>query len=546
MAFKPGCYTFQISAERKVQVTSNLVDFIRETSEALIPLHVAYTNAMWEAATTGLEEANQKEKSAQATLMRFWADKDRFDLAESFYKSDVAEDPRTAREIKRIYLAAAKAQQDDATIDRITELEAEIRDHYYNFRAKLNGQSVSDNELDEILRKSNNSEEVRDAYVASKEIGKKVSSQVRDLARVRNAAAQATGFRDHFHRSLTLNEIDEDSLLELFANLDRVTRGPFESYKADLDKALAGKFGIAVDKLDPWHYGDRFFQTVPDPGGLDIDQHYAGVDLVELATRTFDAMGLEVRDIINRSDLFPRDGKNQHAFCLDLDREGDIRTLNNLEPNMKWMTTLLHELGHGVYDKYIDREIPWILRTPPHTLSTEAIAIMMGSLTSNEIWLHEFLGLPEVTVDNLVRHFKERDRAGGLVFTRWVLVMTNFERMMYADPDSDLDDIWWDLVEKYQGLSRPKDRRAPDWAAKYHIPLVPVYYQNYELGMLIHAQLEAKLTQEFGGLVGNEAAGAWLIENVFRSGNLQDWEAHVKSVSGEPLNPDYFVKTLDG
>jgi hypothetical protein len=33
-----------------------------------------------------------------------------------------------------------------------------------------------------------------------------------------------------------------------------------------------------------------------------------------------------------RSDLHAG-GQNQHAFKTDIDREGDIRTLNNVQPN---------------------------------------------------------------------------------------------------------------------------------------------------------------------------------------------------------------------
>ena len=521
-----------------------LTDFIRDTTESLKPLYVTYTHAMWEAATCGTESSNESEKYAQADLMRFWADEARFEQAKGFHEGGTATDARTARLIMRIYLAGAKAQQDEVSIVRITQLEADIRDHYYNFRGQVDGTALSDNELDEILQKSSNSESVQKAWEASKQIGALVADQVRELSRVRNAAAQAQGYRDHFERSLTLSEIDEGELFIIFDELEQVTRAPFTSYKDELDEELARKFSIGYHELRPWHYGDRFFQSVPDSEEFDIDRLFAGKDPVELVINTYDGMGLEVRDLILRSDLYPREGKNQHAFCLDLDREGDIRTLNNLEPNLRWTKTLLHELGHAVYDKYLDRELPWILRTPPHTLSTEAIAIMMGALTSDEIWLRDVLQAPVPLVDDLVQFSKRRDRAAGLIFTRWVLVMTNFERIMYADPDADLDMIWWDLVEKYQHINRPDRRHAPDWAAKYHIPLAPVYYQNYELGMLVKAQFEAELAREFGGIVGVESAGHWLVETVFRSGNLEDWSKHVETVTGEKLNPRHFVESI--
>jgi hypothetical protein len=57
-----------------------------------------------------------------------------------------------------------------------------------------------------------------------------------------------------------------------------------------------------------------------------------------------------------------------------------------------------------------------------------------------------------------------------LLTARWVIVMTYFERELYANPErDDLDEMWWHLVEELQLLARPEDRKAPDWAAKIHL-----------------------------------------------------------------------------
>ena len=55
--------------------------------------------------------------------------------------------------------------------------------------------------------------------------------------------------------------------------------------------------------------------------------------------------------MIARSDLYEKPGKSPHAFCTDIDREGDVRVLANIVPNEYWMGTMLHELGHSVYSQ---------------------------------------------------------------------------------------------------------------------------------------------------------------------------------------------------
>jgi peptidyl-dipeptidase A len=228
-----------------------------------------------------------------------------------------------------------------------------------------------------------------------------------------------------------------------------------------------------------------------------------------------------------------------------VDREGDIRTLNNLQPTHRRAETLLHELGHGVYDQYVEASLPWLLRAPSHTFITEAVAILMGSLTYDPQWYIQVLGIQEGEVRSLTASALRENRAKKLIFTRWCLTMTHFENLFYCDPDADLDTIWWDCVERYQLLHRPATRQAPDWATKIHVALVPVYYHNYELGHLMAAQLRKRLEKDAGGIVGQPAAGRWLIDKVFSPGASLDWRTLIEMATGEPLNPRYFIEAFD-
>lgn len=519
-------------------------NFIHATTEQVRPLHIAYTRAMWEAATNATPEASLHEQDAKAALMRFWANAERFETAKHLYQTRSDFDPITARTMERIYLAAAKAQQDEATIDEVTRLETEAQRRFYNFRAIVDGKAISDNDLDNILRTSPDSSLVQQAWVASKRIGEDVAELIRQLARLRNAAARAQGFRDHFQRSLILHEIDEDRLLKVFSHLEQATRKPYRLLKTQIDRARAAHFNLTEKDLQPWHFGDRFFQKAPESAELPMDDFFVKHDPVELANATYEGLGMDITGILGRSDLYPRQGKDQHAFCLDVDRNGDIRTLNNVEPSYRWTATLLHEMGHAVYDQYIDRSLPWMLRTPPHALTTEATAIMMESLTYDKTWLTTVLQVKGAEAQRLSQAARERQRAQHLIFTRWALVMTEFERALYKDPEGDLDSLWWDLVEKHQELRRPRSRKLPDWAAKYHIALAPVYYHSYELGYLVSAQLQGSIRRQFGELVAHPEAGQWLIEHVFRPGASLSWEDHLKRCTGETLQNDYFVATL--
>jgi peptidyl-dipeptidase A len=124
--------------------------------------------------------------------------------------------------------------------------------------------------------------------------------------------------------------------------------------------------------------------------------------------------------------------------------------------------------------------------------------------------------------------------------------MYHFEKSLYEDPDrEDLNSLWWDLVERIQLVNRPPDRNEPDWAAKLHVALAPVYYHNYVLGHLTAAQLRRHLEAVVGGpFYESEIAGRYLQEAVFGPGARDDWRTTVLRATGEELNPAYFVETL--
>jgi peptidyl-dipeptidase A len=159
-------------------------------------------------------------------------------------------------------------------------------------------------------------------------------------------------------------------------------------------------------------------------------------------------------------------------------------------------------------------------------------------------WLGTVAGISAEDLAGLQPRLALARRAALLTFARWVLVMTNFERGLYAEPDADHDERWWELVTRYQLLRRPEGRHAPDWAAKLHLALAPVYYQNYLYGELVASQLQATLRARAGGIVDRPAAGRLLVDELFAPGLSVRWDALVERVTGEPLSARHLAAEL--
>ena len=301
---------------------------------------------------------------------------------------------------------------------------------------------------------------------------------------------------------------------------------------------------FSTDRLYPWHYADPFFQTLPGEGKVDVGDLIADGDAVELAVRTFKEWDIDLAGVMQRSDLYPRDRKCQHAFCLHVDRAEDVRILANVVPGERWVEVMLHESGHAAYDVSIDPRLPYLLRRAAHTFVTEAIAIMSGRLVRRPEWLTSIAHADPSRVSAIDDELHVSAAAQSLLFMRWGLIVVHFERALYADPEGDLDSRWWDLVERFQLVNRPPDRTEPDWAAKIHVAVAPVYYQNYLLGEMLASQIEETCIREAGGLVGRRDAGRLLEERIFRPGSSRRWDGLIEDATGKPLGAADFAASF--
>jgi peptidyl-dipeptidase A len=510
--------------------------------DAIRPLFLASARAWWDASISATEENERRVVAAELALSDALAEPELY-AGVSAARANGAEG-LVRRQLDVLHVALVPNQVPEALRHRIVSLEASVESRFSRHRGVVGGAEVDDNEIRRILRESEDVAERREAWEASKTVGAAVADDVRELARLRNEAARGLGYRDWFALAIETMEMDEERLFATLGECDALTAAPFAAWKADVDAELARRFGCASGELRPWHYEDVFFQEVPVTGGLDTSHVFAGTDVVALARRTFDGLGLETASILERSDLFPRPGKSQHAFCIDVDREGDVRVLANVEHDSYWADTMLHELGHGVFDLGLDASLPWLVRDT-HLTITEGIAIMMGSLAQDADWLRDVVGVDAGEAEALDAGLRRRRAAEALVFARWVLVITSFERALYADPEADLAAIWWELVSRYQLLTPPAGRHEPDWAAKIHVACSPVYYHTYLYGNLVAAQLRAALERETGGLVGRPEAGKFLAERVFAPGQSIRWDRLVERATGEPLGASHLAREIE-
>lgn len=527
-----------------------LKGFIATHVAVMDPLMTKANLAFWASTTRGRPEDYNDVDRLQLQIRRIYSNPKDFAFLKGLRESGRVRDPRLRRQLDKLYYAYLQNQMAPDLLARTTELDTRIQQAYNNYRGSIGDQKVTMSDIYTILTTEKDCSRRELAWRASKEVGNAIVTDLIRLVKLRNQAASQLGFDNYHTMTVITGEQDVKELDAIFDQLDRLTQGPFAQIKGELDTILAKGYGIPVEDLRPWHYHDPFFQRTPLVYELDLDAYYKGKDVKDLAQRYYASVGLPVDDILARSDLYDRPGKDPHAYGQDIDRHGDVRVLANLQDTERWMETILHEVGHAVYSKYHDPNEPWLLREPAHNFTTEAVAMFFGRLSRNPAWMQHMLGLSDFQTQQVAAVSTRYLRAQEVLFVRWALVMYHFEKQLYANPDQDLNTLWWNLVERYQLLKRPPGPVDAGWASKLHFVKAPCYYHNYVLGELLASQLDHKIVHDVlkakpgqpVSLADDPRIGRYLRANVFGPGARYPWQEMIERATGEPLTAKYFVE----
>jgi len=538
---------FWSCTSKQEKMEKRMKEFITTYEAKVVPLYRESALTSWNANITGTDADWALSEKSAFNLERVYADKKAFAELKELKESKSVLDPILSRQLDLLYNVYLGGQVDTLLIAERIKMETDISKKYSNFRAKVNGKELTDNQIEDILKNSTNSKELQAAWEGHKMIGPVVAEDLIRLVKHRNLIAQKIGFNNYHEMSLKLSGQEPSEVTALFDELDNLTRDNFAQLKSEIDSYFAKRYKIAPADLRPWHYQNRYFQEAPEIYPVDLDKYYANQDPVKLAASFYNGIGLNVDKIIANSDLYEKPGKNQHAFSTDIDRSGDVRTLDNIRPDSYWMNTILHELGHGVYSFYNDMSLPFTLRDAAHTFTTEAIAEFFGRLAKDPDWMLS-MGIIDSTERNKISDNCQKSlRLEMLVFSRWAQVMYRFEKAMYENPDQDLNQLWWNIVEKYQMMKKPEGRNMPDWATKIHVALYPCYYHNYLMGELLASQINNYIITNITkgkSFAGNKELGAFLKEKIFMPGARYYWNDMIEKATGEKLTANTMQNNL--
>lgn len=510
--------------------------FLAEFIPAIAKKSKQLNQAFWILETTGSDDAADLKADLDGELRMLFNSPKVYQQLLAWDKDPM--DPILKRQLNVLIRTFKQNQVPQKLLEDLAKKESALAQSYASFRPKLDGTPVSENEIRSILKSENTVQKRQQAWEASKKIGAVLAPQILDLVRLRNEAAHSLGYSDYFQMMLDLQEVDPKWLLKTLDDLATASGPAYSKVLAEINSSLSKRFGTA--ELGPWAWSEPFGQEDP-LDNEELDTLVDGVDLAAAGLKFYKQMNIDVGPILAKSDMYERAGKNQHAFCINMDRGQDVRNLNNVCASLKWLETVLHELGHAIYELGFDSSLPWLLREPPHMITTEAMALLAGRQAYRVESLNCLIG---TTSNPALQKVEGGLNRRQLIFSRWVLVMTEFESQLYSNPSQDLNTLWWEIVEKHQKIKPPKNRAGCfDWACKYHIGLAPVYYFSYLLGEMFASAIQESLVKHCGDSgLSNPKTGQFLNEKLFSPGNRLPWSDLITHVTGSPLTGEAWIK----
>jgi len=566
--------TTELTAEQQEAQT-----FLDEYSKTYQELYTKSAEAEWASNTKIVEGDSTNAVATRKANEAFAAFTGSVENIEKAKKYLTQKDKLTDIQVKQLdailYAAANNPQTVPDVVKARIKAETEQTEKLYGFDYRLNGKSVTTNDIDNILKTENDVKKRLAAWNASKEVGPGLKTGLLNLRDLRNKTVQNLGYDDYFTYQASDYGMKREEMMEMMAQINKELLPLYRELHTYARYELAKKYGVKqVPDYLPAHWlPNRWGQDwspMVEVKGIDLDGALKSKGdkwLVEQAERFYVSLGFDKlpETFYTKSSLYPLPAnanykKNNHASAWHMDLDKDVRSLMSVEPNSEWYETTHHELGHiYYYMSYTNPDVPVLLRGGANRAYHEAIGSLMGLAAMQKPFLAELQLIDKNTQTDEVQTLL-KEALSYVTFIPFASgVMSEWEHDFYAKnlPADQLNKRWWELAKKYQGMVPPTERGENylDAATKTHINDDAAQYYDYALSYVILFQLHDHIAKNIlkqdphaTNYYGNKEVGQFL-HDIMYPGASADWRKMLKDKTGEELSAramvDYFQPLME-
>jgi len=533
---KPKMDLFCKSQEIKEGLMKKFIKLRDSFAEKYYPAFVEYCVSEWDFYINSTKKNMKINKEKSEIFYKLLQDEVLYKKFLKIEKIDL--DKREKLQLKNIINILKEQVVSGEELEKLREIENKIAQKKNSFVFKIDNKEISKTEISKILEKEKNIELRKKAYTANIESADLIAEDLKGFVIKRNEYAKKIGYSNYYEYKLKEDyEVELEYLENLLNEVFNNSKDLIKKYSKQEQEELAKTFGINIKDLKAYHYGLLIDKNPQSK----INEYIKNKELIpEISKKTYLGMGFDIENFEKEGklvlDLYPRKGKNTHGFCFPNDAGLDVRILANLTNNYTSLETLLHELGHAVYNLNISRDLT-VFERNTYPAMDEAIAMMMQDLALKENILEDII--PK----NLLKEFKQTYIKEELNFIKKALLLINFEKEMYKNPKQDLKKLWHDLKIKYQMRNKSEDLDN-GWALIPHYISHPAYYQNYFRATIIKVQIYNYLKEKLGNITENKETSKVLTKNLFTYGLSMKENELIENLTGKILSTDDFIKSI--
>jgi carboxypeptidase Taq len=229
----------------------------------------------------------------------------------------------------------------------------------------------------------------------------------------------------------------------------------------------------------------------------------------------------------------------------------------------------LHEIGHAIYDQNLRRD--WIY-SPVGDFCSYGIHESQSRFAENiigrskEFWTFIYpkikkmikTGFSDISLDSFVLALnnispsKIRIESDEVTYCLHIIIRFEIERDWICGKIDveDIPEIWNDKYKDYLGVNIENDSEGVmqdvHWASGYQ-----GYFPAYALGNIYCGQILSTIEKKIPEWKNEIAKGEvknivkWLINNIYKYGNLYDPPKLIKHATGQEIKVEYYLKYLN-
>ena len=230
-----------------------------------------------------------------------------------------------------------------------------------------------------------------------------------------------------------------------------------------------------------------------------------------------------------------------HASASGWDAPEDVRIKMCIEINAEDFQVVHHELGHDYYGLLYAKQ-PYLYRDGAIDAFHEAVGDLIA-LSATPGYLKQIGLIDRVPSEKADLEYLLKTALLKVAFLPFGAVIDQWRWKVFSGeiPPARYNQAWWELRNKYQGVTAPLARTEADFdpGAKYHVP-ANTPYTRYFLSNILQFQFHRALCREAGftgplyrcSIYGNKAAGAKLAK-MLAMGSSRPWPEALAGLSGE-------------